>query len=201
MIKTVIFDMGNVLVNFDHAKAAAQIAVLCGTTPQDIWQHLFASGLELQFEAGLVSTQELHRMLEQRYGKTLALDQLIDAVCNIFSPKLEMLPILKSLKAQGLHIQVLSNTNVLHWQYCRSHFEFANYFDAHTLSFEVKALKPEAPIYLDAIKKSGVAANECFYTDDIAAYADAATKLGMHGFQFINAAKVKNDLASVGIQV
>jgi HAD superfamily hydrolase (TIGR01509 family) len=201
MIKAIIFDMGNVLVNFDHPKAAKQIAAICDTTSEDVWNFLFASGLEMKYEAGEVATQEIHAMIEKKYGKKIALDRLIHAVSDIFSPKLEMLPVLKSLKSQGYRLQILSNTNVLHWQFCKKNFEFIRYFDAFTLSFEVKAVKPDAEIYADAVKKSGFKAEECFYTDDVAAYAAAAVGNGLRGFQFIDVEKLRNDLESVGVKV
>ena len=46
------FDLGNVILHFDHRVAARQIAELTELPEQRVWDVLFAGGLELRYEAG-----------------------------------------------------------------------------------------------------------------------------------------------------
>ena len=45
-IKTVIFDLGNVLLNYDAEKAAKQFAASCGVPVKKVWEHFFTSSVE-----------------------------------------------------------------------------------------------------------------------------------------------------------
>ena len=48
------------------------------------------------------------------------------------------------------------------------------HFHDLVLSYEVKAMKPQPEIYQAALDMAGCRPEECFYTDDIAAYVEGA---------------------------
>ena len=68
------------------------------------------------------------------------------------------------------------------------------------LSFRVKALKPAPEIYREAIARAGCRPEECFYTDDIAAYVEAAKREGMDAVQFQSRAQIEREMRARGIQ-
>ena len=61
MIRTVLFDMGNVLMPFSHYRMCAQIAVLSGVSTRRTWSLLIDSGLQWKFERGELSEAEFHQ--------------------------------------------------------------------------------------------------------------------------------------------
>jgi FMN phosphatase YigB (HAD superfamily) len=67
------------------------------------------------------------------------------------------------------------------------------------LSYEVKAMKPRPEIYRAAVECAGCRPGECFYTDDIPAYVEAARSLGIDAVQFESAAQTERELAARGI--
>ena len=50
----VFFDLGNVLVNFDHEYAVQQLATLAEREPDAVRRVLFGSQLQNQYETGLL---------------------------------------------------------------------------------------------------------------------------------------------------
>ena len=66
----------------------------------------------------------------------------------------------------------------------REAYPMLRHFHDLILSYEVKAMKPRREIFQAAIARAGCRAEECFYTDDIAAFVDAAKSLGIDAVQF-----------------
>ena len=49
MIRTFLFDMGNVLVHFSHEKMCAQMGALCEKSAEEVRDVLFESGMQADF--------------------------------------------------------------------------------------------------------------------------------------------------------
>jgi HAD superfamily hydrolase (TIGR01509 family) len=67
------------------------------------------------------------------------------------------------------------------------------------LSYEVKAMKPQSAIFQAAVDRAGCRPEECFYTDDIAAYVEAARELGIDAVQFESLGQLQRELTARGI--
>ncbi len=80
----------------------------------------------------------------------------------------------------------------------RSRYPILDRFHDFVLSYEVGAAKPSARIYQEAIRRAGCRPEECFFTDDIALYVDAARQHGIDAVQFQSAAQIEVELRSRG---
>jgi HAD superfamily hydrolase (TIGR01509 family) len=60
-------------------------------------------------------------------------------------------------------------------------------------------MKPSPEIFQAALKLCGCLPEECFYTDDIAAYVEAARQLGIDAVQFESLAQLQRELKARGI--
>ena len=96
--------------------------------------------------------------------------------------------------ARRYRLVLLSNTNAIHYQALCQRYPLLDYFQHRVLSFEVKALKPEAKIFECAIEAAGCPPQQCFYTDDIAAYTEAARHLGIDAVTFESATQLEREL-------
>jgi putative hydrolase of the HAD superfamily len=72
-------------------------------------------------------------------------------------------------------------------------------FDDYILSYQVGALKPSAEIYREAIARAQCRPEECFFTDDILAYVEAAREQGIDAVQFLSLAQLESDLRTRGV--
>lgn len=201
MIRTFLFDMGNVLVHFSHERMCDQIAALCQRTGPELMRQLLDSGWHLDFERGLVTPDEFHQWFETAYHVKIDRSRLAHASSDIFTLNESIVPVLDELKSRGHRLVLLSNTSIFHYEFIRERFDVLNRFDDFVLSYEVKAVKPDPVIFEAALKKIQCDASDCFYTDDIAKYVECGRRHGLDAEVFTTTENLKTQLGFRGIQL
>lgn len=199
-IRTCLFDMGNVLLFFSHERMCAQMGRLCGRTAGQIWEAVMDSGLQARFECGLPEA-EYHRQFEDAAGARVGFDALIEAHCDIFRPNAAIVPVVDALRAGGVRLVLLSNTDRLHFEFCRRQFDILSRFDAFVASCAVGAMKPSEAIYRAALDAIECEPRECFYTDDIAGYVERGRQFGLDGETYASVEKLVSDLRNRGVML
>ncbi len=102
--------------------------------------------------------------------------------------------------ARRYRLVLLSNTNALHFEMLRGAYaHLLRHFDTLVLSYEVKAMKPNEEIFRAAIAAAQCRPEECFYTDDIAAYVEEARRLGIDAVQFESREQIEGAMRERGI--
>ena len=91
-------------------------------------------------------------------------------------------------------IALLSNINILHFEYIKKTFPVLNSFSNIITSYEAGFRKPHPEIYRIALKVLGVSPKDCFYTDDRPELIEGARKLGIEGFVFKSVEQLEKDL-------
>jgi len=198
-IRTVFFDMGNVLVRFSHEQMLRQLAPLCNSTTTNLRHYLMDSGFLAAFERGEFTETQFIEQLESQFQYPLKAEDFRHAFSDIFSVTPGIMPLLEKTQKSNVQLILLSNTSVTHLEFVERNFDVLNYMHARTTSFEAQACKPDAAIYRTALEMAGCAPEECFYTDDIADYIAAAGAHGIRGTQFIDSAQLEAELHAVGI--
>lgn len=202
MIRTALFDMGNVLVFFSHERMCRQMGELCGLSGPELRAWLIDSGLQWDFERGRLSMEEFHARFAGGVGPAdLLPDRLFHAGSSIFVENTSMLPVLAAIKEAGVRLVLLSNTSRPHFDYVRAHFHVLDRFDDFVLSYESDAIKPEPAIFERALSKIGCDPSECFYTDDIPAYIEAGRSHGLDAELFTNTAALLEQLWVRGLKL
>lgn len=199
-IKFIYFDLGNVLLKFDHRRAARQIADVAGITTEEAWDAVFGDGLELQYERGELTTRQFYDRFCERTNTRADHDALLHASADIFEPDEATLSLVQRLRREGQRVGILSNTNDAHWRFIRAEYSFAGeWFETHALSFELGLLKPEPQIYAKAARLAGVAPSEVFFTDDRAENVEGARQAGFHAELFSSAEELMRPLRDAGL--
>ncbi len=185
----VYFDLGNVLVKFDHAIATRQLAELAGCSPRDTQSVLFDSGLQVRYETGLVSSAEFVAEINRNLNRTLSEAEVLEAVSAIFEPNSDILHALEYIQSLGVGIGLLSNTCEGHWEWLkrRKWATVEGWFSPIVLSYEVKSMKPEPEIYHHCEQRCGFIGSHIFFTDDRSENIAAAAARGWGTYQFGNA--------------
>jgi putative hydrolase of the HAD superfamily len=93
----------------------------------------------------------------------------------------------------------LSTTNPIHFAMLKESYPLLRHFEGYVLSHEVKAAKPEAKIYQEAIVRAQCDPEECFFTDDLAVNVEAARTHGMDAVQFFSAEQLERELQARGL--
>ncbi len=200
MIKTIVFDLGNVLIPFDYNRLLNKL-------------NQYSEGLGERFYNRYKDNYHVHRSYEKWEMKE---EEFLDVMmewtenkvereefCKIYSDLFEENKEVSSLlpKLKENHLLVLlSNTNYIHQKYGWEKYGFLKYFDKLVLSHEVGAVKPEEKIYRAVMEFSGCKPEEHLFIDDITEYVEAAKSLGWNAVRFTNYNQLVDDLTSLGIK-
>jgi len=200
-IKTIIFDLGNVLVSFDHLRAARRISPFSDKTAEEICRLFFDSPLTGMFEEGRISAGDFFLRVKEMLNLRLDYDSFVAAWNDIFfltEDNKAVYRLARSL-ARKYQVALLSNINILHWRHLEDNFRIFDAFSKILTSFELGVKKPDPRIYQKALRALGVLPREVFYTDDRPELIAKATELGMRGFVFSGVADLKEALFQAGI--
>jgi len=200
-IKVILFDLGRVLVDFDHKRAAERISAFCPKTAIEIYNLFFESQVTVAFEAGKITPENFYLEVKNMLNLKLSYDSFVPIWNDIFflSPKnRSVFRLVNSLRAH-YKTAMLSNINVLHYEYVKKNFPVLGVFDKIFLSFELGAVKPDKKIYEQVITQLQVGPQEIFYTDDRAELVESAKSLGIRGCVFTKFEQLVNDIAQAGI--
>jgi len=198
MYKAIIFDLGNVLVQFDFERWRQALKGFCPYGAVEIRRRIAATDLEERFETGLIEPPEFVAEL----SRILSLDMDYADFCKLWS-SIFTDPLIPEAMLEGLaaryRLALLSNTNAIHFEMIRENYPLLRHFHERILSYEMHAMKPRREIFQAALERCGCRPEECFYTDDIAAYVEAAQRLGIDAVRFESLAQLERELKARGI--
>lgn len=201
MIRTCLFDMGNVLVFFSHDRMCEQLGRLCDRSTDDMRRLLIDSGVQWNYERGRLSPTQFHEWFQSTTDRNVSFDDLVRAASDIFWLNKPIVPVLDLLKARGLRLVLLSNTCITHFEWVRDHYDVLQRFDACVTSCGAGAIKPEPPIYEAALREIGCEPSECFYTDDIPKYVAAGRQHGLLAEVFTDVPSLLGHLGKHGVAI
>lgn len=196
------FDLGNVVLFFDHRRAARQMAELAGVPEEIVWELVFAGKLGSRYERGQVSSREFHAVFCDATNTQPDFDLLMRAASDMFTLNTSLVPLLAALRRSGHALGLLSNTCDAHWKFVTDG-RFAivpNYFQTLALSFQLNELKPNPPIFAAAAKLANREAQDIFFVDDLPQNVAGAKAAGFDAVLFESAAQLARDLDARGIK-
>jgi FMN phosphatase YigB (HAD superfamily) len=197
------FDLGNVLLHFDHSLSARQIAELAGCPYEVAWEAVFGQyDLEGQYESGQLNGESFHRRFCEITGTSPPLNEFLHAASAIFWPVWGSVPLVAQLSNAGYRLGILSNTCDGHWDYCQRNYPFLTwYFPVVCLSFEAAVMKPAPAIYQYACEKVGLKPSEVFFVDDREDNVAGAKAAGMDAVRFTTPHQLARDLYERGVRM
>ncbi len=202
----IYFDLGNVLLTFDHRMACEQVGKLVGLPADEIWELIFASQLQAQYEAGAITSQEIYEQFCQQccteQDKWPDYDAFHLANSDIFSLNIPVVAIVAHLQAAGYPLGVLSNTCEAHWKHVSGgrYTVLHELFQEVVLSYEQRSSKPDRKIYEHAIELAHAEPGEIFFVDDRAENVEGACQAGLDAVLFCSPQQLAADLRSRGVQ-
>lgn len=198
MIKSLIFDLGNVIVPFDFARGYAEMQKLCTYPAAEIPARI-GPDLVIRLESGTITPDAFIAELQTRLGLDVSEAEFRRIWSTIFLPE-TLIPqsLIACLKGR-YPLVLLSNTNAIHWEMLRETYPLLGLFDHHVLSFEIGAMKPSPRIYAEAVRRAGCLPQECFFTDDVPAYVEGAIRAGLDAIQFTGLDRLLVELERRGV--
>jgi len=165
--------------------------------PLDIFDNDFG----LSFEKGELSPIEFYSLFKSTFKANLTYESFVDTWCNIFSPKKDVIDLVRRLKG-SYPLYLISNINQLHFEYLfKRHKEVFSLFNQLILSYEVKSVKPEEKIYQILKSRAGVGFEDIIYIDDRQELILEAKNFKIQAIQFTSFSQLIKDLESLGISL
>jgi putative hydrolase of the HAD superfamily len=198
--RAIIFDIGRVLIRVDISRAMDGLASGLSLSPQELWSVIEKDPRWLDWQEGRISPRDWHVHLTKRLGISLTFEQFSEVWNRALDPNpIHSESFLENL-SRNYRLALLSNTDPIHMSHDEARFPFFRFFPIRIYSYRVGASKPDSVIYRRALQACKVRAEEAVYIDDIAAYADAAQRLGMTGIVFQSPEQLQSDLRNLGIR-
>ena len=213
MRRAVIFDMGNVLIDWNPDRVyAAHIA-------DEQERALFFAGMfrrmhwavhdsDLPFSDALAS-------LKLAEPDSVSLIEQFEHGWHAFlhGPLEGTVRLLEALVARGVPLYGLTNWPHQTWppqsvsstgssnlsKSVPHDYGFLRHFKDIVVSGQVKMHKPDEEIYAYALERFGLAADEAVFVDDLRENVDTANRLGLHGICFTHADALKDELQALGL--
>ena len=203
MIKTILFDMGGVIITISRDEAVKRFAAL-GLKDADDWLDAYCQkGIFGEIEEGKITDEEFRKKLELLVGRSLTWQECQHAWLGyMHDVPLRNLQKMQQLRARGYRVVLLSNTNpyILKWVNEADLDGVGNglshYLDAVYASFECGCMKPNKEFFKKVLEGEGVNPDEALFLDDGAANIKAASELGIRTFLVENGKDWTTDIDS-----
>jgi epoxide hydrolase-like predicted phosphatase len=201
MIKAIIFDFGNVICKFDNNIFLKKISNKTNKTIKKLNEIIYIkSSLPQQYETGLITSDEFFEKIKILCNLKITKDEFITAYTNIFTPIKTTFNLIQRLKP-NYKLALLSNTREWDFNYGIKPTEIFDLFDVLSLSFRVKAMKPDSKMFFDVLDKLRLSPEECVSIDDIKEYANRARQLGFHAVHYTSYNKLLQELKELNVKI
>lgn len=198
-VDTVIFDLGNVLVQW---------------SPANLYRKIFKEEKEVDYFLSNVATMAWHTQQDAGRSPEEGTEALVKKHPDwehpirafyarweeMFSGPIEgSVQILKELKESGVKLFALSNWNAELYNRTLNDFPFLQWFDGKVLSGEVKMKKPDENIYNELLQRYRIHPSQALFVDDSEKNVETAHKLGIRSHRFTTPELLRKELESLQI--
>ena len=198
----VVFDLGNVLINWDPYPAIA-----AGVGPEEAKRFLEAedfdfwawnlgpdSGDTWEVAEDAVRRSHPHWAEHALAYRAHFLKSLVGEVAGTGD-------VVRELHAAGVRLFALTNWSHELYPHAPENFEVMALFDDVVVSGTEKVAKPDPRVFQILAERSGLPLDQLVFVDDKQANVDAAAALGMQAILFTDAAALRTELRSRGLPV
>ncbi|MBI9102458.1 MAG: HAD family phosphatase [Spirochaetales bacterium] len=201
MIKNIIFDIGNVLLNFNPKEYLGN--KYSDEDASFLFSAIFDTDEWIELDRGTISEAEaLNIFLERNPEKEDILREVMGDFYSIFTPIESTVEILNNLHRQGGYtLFYLSNIHLGIYSHIIDKYEFFKVFSGGIVSAEEKMLKPDKDIYHRLIEKYKVIPEESLFIDDTAINIEAAGKIGFETIHLTNPDILQRELEQKAFEV
>lgn len=194
MIKSVIFDFGNVIVPWN---------------PRRLYDKYFGDKEKSDWFVRTVCPMEWHSQVDRGVPVAEAVAQrtalfpewkreielYFEQWEQMFAPETEGISAyITRLKDRGFKVYGLTNWSAELFPRTENDYPAFNLLDGMVISGAEKLLKPEKEIYLRLLDRYGLQAGECIFIDDNPANVEGARELGIHSVTYVNLEQAEQDV-------
>lgn len=200
MIRNIVFDIGNVLVDYCWQDHIAHYG-FAGEKADRIAHAMMLGPDWKELDRGVLSGEAFRQLL---ISKAPELEQEILLVMSDLNTLVRRregsIPWIQDLKARGYHTYYLSNYGEQVRRDTADSLDFMKEMDGGIMSYEVHQIKPDAEIFHTLLDRYGLKAEESIFLDDTNINVDAARGVGMKGLLVESQEQAIRDLNALLMQ-
>lgn len=201
-IAGVVFDLGNVLIDWDPFGAIA-----AGVGPVEARRFLDAEDFDFMAwnhgpdSGGTWADAEAWVAAERPHWLDHALAYRTHFTASLLGPVDGTVEILRELHAAGIPAYGLTNWSDELYPHAPERFDFLELLEDVVVSGTVGAAKPDPRAFEIVAERSGLPLDRLVFVDDRATNVEAANELGMDGIVFTDAESLRRELRERGLPV
>ena len=182
-MKTIIFDLGNVLIDVDFRKMYNKISHLISYSFDE--SMLLLKDLMTDYNRGELTAVLFYQKIVGILKLDISFTRFSDIWIDIFEKNELIYDFAKTLDKDKFRIIIASNTDPLHYQYIKEKYKL-DFINSEFLSYQEKEVKPELSFFYKLIDKYEIDLNESVFVDDILENVIAARNAGLTAYQNID---------------
>lgn len=198
-IDTIIFDIGNVLVDFSWRQMLIRKGIPeelvekigDATVRTDIWN---------EFDRGVMSHEEI---VEKLCANSPEFSDYIhkgfDDFEGIVKLRSTSIPLIEGLKKAHYRVLVLSNFSKGAIDCNKKEMAFLEYVDGGILSYKDKVIKPDKEIYDLIVDRYGLDRSKCVFVDDTLKNVEGAKNAGIKAIVYKSLEQMMDEFKALGI--
>ncbi len=199
MIKTIIFDIGNVLADFTWKEHYMRFGYT-GEMLERLADATVRSEQWNEIDRGVLSDEEVLQCLINNDPEIEAdIRRCLANAKGMVIRNDYAIPWIKELRQKGYQVLYLSNFGAKPERDCAEALDFLPYMDGGILSHREKVIKPMPEIYEILINRYHLIPEECVFLDDTERNLTAAAAFGIHTIHFENQKQAIEELKKLGV--
>jgi len=156
-----------------------------------------------QYDLGILSEDDVASYFSKYDGIHSTKEEVQEEIDSHINLNKALMLLIKKLRQQGFKTALLSNANNAFFEekvYIK-YPDFKDLFDEIIVSSSVQMVKPNADIFLYALRKINSKPEESLFIDDSKINVDAAIKLGMNGLVYTDISSFIDHSKNLGIDL
>ena len=196
-IRNIVFDLGNVLVDFDPLAYLRSFGFNDETAAQ-LLKAVFAEAWSRGDAGDYLSIAQLRAdLLRSNPAQAKAIRRVLKNDCvKMHALRHDTAAFLHELKTRGYRVYMLSNLAKYSHDYVRG-YPFFRELDGGVFSWQERICKPDERIYRILLERYALQPEETVFLDDSPANIAAAQRCGIHGIVFTDFAAAKAQLETL----
>ncbi len=183
MIRAVVFDIGNVLIEWQPERFYD--ATIGEARRKQMFAQVDLHGMNDLVDTGHDFRQTIYDWAEKYPEWRDEIRMWHDRWLDLATPAIpHSVRLLRALRAKGVPVFALTNFGIGTWQIATPVYEFLNEFDRPYVSGHMGVIKPNARIYEMVEQDCGLPPESLLFTDDRAENIEAARNRGWQGHRF-----------------
>ena len=190
-IKSIIFDLGAVLLNISYQKTIEEFDKLGIKNSSTFYSKKLQTNIFNLLETGEISESDFIKEIQRHCTEATDTQILYAWNAMILDLPLHRVELLKQLK-KDFNLYLLSNTNSIHITEfenkigSKQYKEFYQLFDKVYYSHKIGHRKPNAEAFQLIIEENNLIAEEILFIDDSPQHIEGAKKLGIKTYHLLD---------------